>query len=97
MSSEFRDLKWWQVGVLILAFPLVLVALFFGMIVFAILGLLALGAFYVGPVLGGLLCIPILGAMHVLGFSQASQDKVQTAVFCIVCPLCALLMLTLLR
>lgn len=97
MSSEFRDLKWWQVGMLILAFPLVLVALFFGMIVFAILGLLALGAFYVGPVTGTLLCALILSGMDALGFSRAAQDKVQTAIYCIVCPLCALLMLTLLR
>lgn len=97
MSSEFKDLKWWQVGLLILALPLAFVAFFFGMVLFYILTLLALGAFYLGPILGGLLCIPILGGMHVLGFSQASQDKVQTAVFCIVCPLCAVLMLTLLR
>ena len=61
------------------------------------LGLVALGVFYLGPVVGNLIYIPVMLLMDCLGFSPAAQEKARKAILWTVCPACGFLVLTAIR
>ena len=97
MTNDAKKKEWWEIAMWIPLFPVCLLFCAVATVVFGFLGLVALGVFYLGPVVGNLIYIPVMLLMDCLGFSPAAQEKARKAILWTVCPACGFLVLTAIR
>lgn len=97
MTNDAKKKEWWEIAMWIPLFPVCLLFCAVATVVFGFLGLVALGVFYLGPVVGNLIYIPVMLLMDCLGFSPGAQEKVHEAILWTVCPACGFLVLTAIR
>jgi hypothetical protein len=97
MTNDAKKKEWWEIAMWIPLFPVCLLIGTVATAMAACLGLIALGVFYVGPVVGNLIYLPVMLLMDCLGFSPAAQEKVHETILWTVCPACGFLVLTAIR